>query len=100
MFTLSYAISYHVPQHAHGNPTPVMADKESEQNTDSECESNSTLGWDGVQSEKLLQLKRSRSSKKGILTKAQNEIKGLMLNSNNDIQSTCRRSNSPTYKIE
>ena len=42
----------------HGNPTPVMADKESEQNTDSECESlptnsrvrveNFTLGWDGV----------------------------------------------------
>ena len=93
----------------HGNPTPVMADKESEQNTDSECESlptnsrvrveNFTLGSE-FQSKKLLQLKRSRSSKKGILTKAQNEIKGLMLNSNNDIQSTPQQSNSPTYKIE
>ena len=58
LFTSSYAISYHVPQHMHGNPTPVMADKESEQNTDSECESlptnsrvrveNFTLGWDRV----------------------------------------------------
>ena len=94
LFTSSYAISYHVPQHARGNPTPVMADKESEQNTDSEHESpptistrarlqNVTLDWDGVRSEKLLQLKRSRSAKKGILTKAQNEIKELMLNSNN-----------------
>ena len=70
-----------------------MADKESEQTTDGEHESlrtisrvrleNVTLDWDGVRSEKLLQLKRSRSSKKGILIKAQNEIKGLMLNSNN-----------------
>jgi len=69
-----------------------MADKESEQTTDGEHESlptisrvrleNVTLDWDGVRSEKLRQLKRSRSSK-GILTKAQNEIKGLMLNSNN-----------------
>ena len=101
LFTSSYAISYHISQHAHGNPTPVMANKESEQNTDSEREllptnsrvrvENFTLGWDGVQSEKLLQLKRSRSSKKGILTKAQKEIKGFMLNSNNDIQSTRQR---------
>lgn len=93
LFTSSYAISYHVPQHARGNPTPLMADKGSEQTTDSEHESpptvsrvrleNVTLDWDGVRSEKLLQLKRSRSAKKGILTKAQNEIKGLMLNSNN-----------------
>ena len=93
LFTSSYAISYHVPQHARGNSTPVMADKESEQNTDSEQQSpptvsrvrlqNVTLDWVGIRSEKLLQLKRRRSSKKGILTKAQNEIKGLMLNSNN-----------------
>jgi len=72
-----------------------MADKESEQNTDSEHESppsnlrvrteNVTLDSDGVRSEKLPQLKRSRSAKKGILTKAQNEIKGLILNSNYDL---------------
>jgi len=58
LFTPSYALSYHVPQHARGNPTPVMADKESEQNKDSEHESpptisrvkleNVTLDWDGV----------------------------------------------------
>jgi len=75
------------------NPTPVMADKESEQNTNSEHKSplsNSrvriesvTLNWDRVRSKKLLQLKRSRSAKWRILTKAQNKIKGLMLNSNN-----------------
>ena len=73
--------------------TPVMAEKESEQNIDSEHESppissrvrlqNITLDWDGIRSEKLLQLKRSRSSKKGILTRIQNEIKELMLNSSN-----------------
>ena len=93
MSTSSYVIGYHVPLHAHGNPTPVLADKESEQNTDSEHESppaisrvrseNITLDWDGIRSEKLLQLKRSRSSKKGILTRVQNEIKGLMTNSSN-----------------
>ena len=44
---------------------------------------NTTLDWDGIRSEKLLQLKKSRSSKKGIVTKAQNEIKDMMLNSNN-----------------
>ena len=70
-----------------------MAEKKSEQNTDSEHESppissrvrlqNITLDWDGIRSEKLLQLKRSRSSKKGILTRVQNEIKELMLNSSN-----------------
>ena len=70
-----------------------MADKESEPNTDSEHESppaisrvrseNITLDWDGIRSEKLLQLKRSRSSKQGILTRVQNEIKGLMPNSSN-----------------
>ena len=70
-----------------------MADKESEQNTDSEHESppaisrvrseNITLDWDGIRSEKLLHLKRSRSSNKGILTRVQNEIKELMTNSSN-----------------
>ena len=70
-----------------------MSNKESEQNFDSEYGSlpaisrvrqeNITLDWEGVRSEKLLQLKRSRSSKKGILTKTQNEIQRLMLNSNN-----------------
>ena len=70
-----------------------MTEKESEQNTDSEHESppissrvrlqNITLDWDGIQSEKLLQLKRSRSSKKGTLTRVQNEIKELMLSSSN-----------------
>ena len=69
-----------------------MAEKE-ENTADSEHESfptisrvrleNVTLDCDGIRSEKLLQLKRSRSSKKGKLTKAQNEIKGLMLNSDN-----------------
>ena len=44
---------------------------------------NTTLDWDGIRSEKLLQLKKSRSSKKGIVTKAQNEIKDMMLNSYN-----------------
>jgi len=44
---------------------------------------NLTLDWDGIQSEKLLRLKRRRRAKKGILTKAQNKIKGLMLNSKN-----------------
>ena len=57
-----------------------MADKESKQNTDSEHESplsNSrvriesvTLNKNRVRFEKLLQLKRSRSAKKRILTKA------------------------------
>ena len=71
-----------------------MAEKESEENTaDSEHEplltisrvrlENVTFDWDGIRSEKLLQLKRSRSSKKGMLTEAQNKIKGLMLNSDN-----------------
>ena len=72
-----------------------MAEKESEQTTrtDREHESrmtssrvrlqNITLDWDGIRSENLLQLKRSRSSKKGILTRVQNEIRELMLNSSN-----------------
>ena len=91
--TSSYAINYHVLLHARGNPTPVMADRGSEENTDSEHESsptisrvrleNITLDWDGIRSEKLLRLKRRRSSKKGVLTRVKNEIKGLMLNSGN-----------------
>ena len=90
--TLSYVISYCSNTRA-WKSTPVMAEKESEQNTDSEHESppissrvrlqNITLDWDGIQSEKLLQLKRSRSSKKGTLTRVQNEIKELMLSSSN-----------------
>jgi len=91
--TSSYAISYHVLLHARGNPTPVMANKGIEENTDGEHESpstssrvrleNITLDWDGIRSENLLRLKKRRSSKKGILTRVQNEIKGLMLNSDN-----------------
>ena len=90
-FKLCNKLQYHVPLHARGNPTPIMAEKESEKNTDCEHESpqtssrvrlqNITLDWDGIQSEKLLQPKRSRSSKKGILTSIQNEIRELMLNS-------------------
>ena len=91
--TSSYAISYHILLHACGNPTPVMANRGSEENTDSEHESpptisrvrlqNITLDRDGIRSKKLLRLKRKRSSKMGILTRVQNEIKGLMLNSGN-----------------
>ena len=89
----SYAISYHVPLHARGNPTPVMANRGIQENTDGEHESpptisrvrleNITLDWDGIRSENLPRLKKRRSSKKGILTRVQNEIKGLMLNSDN-----------------
>ena len=91
--TSSYAISYQVPLHARGNPTPVMADRGIEENTDGEHESpptisrvrleNITLDWEGIPSENLLRLKKRRSTKKGILTRVQNEIKGLMLNSDN-----------------
>ena len=44
---------------------------------------NVTLDWDGIRSEKLLKLKKSRSSKKGVITKTQNEIKEMMTDSNN-----------------
>ena len=67
-----------------------MANKVSEQNTDSEHESlpaiskvrleNISLDWDGIQFEKLIKSKRGRSSMKGTLTKVQNKIKGLILN--------------------
>ena len=72
-----------------------MAEREIERNscTDSEHESpptssrvrlqSITLDWDGIRSENLLQLKRSRSAKKGIHTRVQNEIRELMLNSSN-----------------
>jgi len=95
--TSSYAISCHILLHACGYLTPVMADRGSEENTDSEHESsltisrvrleNITLDWDRIRSENLLRLERRISSKKGILTRVQNEIKGLMLKSGNyDIQ--------------
>ena len=72
-----------------------MAEREIARNscTDSEHESpptssrvrlqSITLDWDGIRSENLLQLKRSRSAKKGIHTRVQNEIRELMLNSSN-----------------
>ena len=40
---------------------------------------NVTLDWEGIRSEELLQLKKSRSAKKGIITKVQNDVRSLML---------------------
>lgn len=41
-------------------------------------ERNCTLDWEGINSEKLLMLKQSRSIMKGLVTKAQNDVRNLM----------------------
>ena len=46
-------------------------------------ERNRTLDWDGIDSESLDRLKRTRGAKKGIVTKAQNEIREPMLDFGN-----------------
>jgi len=44
---------------------------------------NKTLDQSGVEHERILRLKRSRSSAKGVVTKRQNELLKLMKDSNN-----------------
>lgn len=59
---------------------------ESKKNEDSELtestrirEPNRMLDWEGINSERLNQLKQTRSAKRGIITKAKNGIRELML---------------------
>lgn len=59
---------------------------ESKKNEDSELtestrirEPNRMLDWEGINSERLNQLKQTRSTKRGIITKAKNGIRELML---------------------